>query len=121
MKNPMKKQLATLICWIAAVTGASAHAFLDHADPKVGSRVKAPTEIRIWFTEGVILPFSDIKVTNTSGKEVQAADKHLDPARNDVLIVSVPHLQLGKYKVSWRVTAVDTHVTNGFYTFEVVQ
>jgi methionine-rich copper-binding protein CopC len=117
----MKKLLITLICCAAAITAASAHAFLDHADPKVGSRVKAPTEIKIWFTEGVILPFSDIKVTNSSGKEVQDADKHLDPARNDVLIVSVPRLDLGKYKVSWRVTAVDTHVTSGFYTFEVVQ
>jgi len=110
----------TLFCCAAAFTAASAHAFLDHAEPRVGSKVEAPTEIKIWFTEGIILPFSNIKLTNYAGKEVQEADKHLDPAHNNILIVSVPRLELGKFKVSWRVTAVDTHVTSGFYTFEVV-
>jgi methionine-rich copper-binding protein CopC len=121
MKTPVKKLVMTLICCAASMSGASAHAFLDHADPLVGSRVKAPTEIKIWFTEGIILPFSEIKVTNTSGKEVQKADKHLDPAHNNVLIVSLQRLQFEKYKVSWRVTALDTHVTSGFYMFEVAQ
>jgi methionine-rich copper-binding protein CopC len=117
----MKKLLIAIVCCVAGISAASAHAFLDHAEPKVGSRVKAPTEIRIWFTEGIILPFSDIKVTNPSGKEVQKADKHLDPGHDNILVVSADRLGLGKYKVSWRVTAVDTHVTSGFYTFEVVQ
>jgi methionine-rich copper-binding protein CopC len=117
----MKKLIIALFCCAAAVTAASAHAFLDHALPKVGSRVRAPSEIKIWFTEGILLPFSDIKVTNSSGKELQKADKHLEPGHDNVLVVSVERLDLGKCKVSWRVTAVDTHVTNGFYTFEVVQ
>ena len=115
----MKKLIIALFCCAAAVSAASAHAFLDHADPKVGSSVKAPTEIKIWFTEGVILPFSEIKVTDASGKEYQKADKHLDPSRQDVLIVSVATLPPGKYKGAWRVTAVDTHVTHGFFPFEV--
>ena len=120
MKTPMKKLTIILFCCLAGVSAASAHAFLDHADPKVGSTVKAsPTEVKIWFTEGVILPFSDLKVLDASGKEVQKSDKHLDPRRSDVLIVSVPPLKPGKYTVSWRVTAVDTHVTHGTFPFEV--
>ena len=120
MKASMKKLPITLFCCAAAVSAASAHAFLDHALPKVGSSVKAPAEIKIWFTEGVILPFSQITVTDASGKEVQKGDKHLDPAHDGVLIVSVIPLKPGKYKVAWRVTAVDTHVTHGFFPFEVV-
>jgi len=116
----MKKLIIALFCTLAGASAASAHAFLDHADPKVGSSVKAPTEIKIWFTEGVILPFSEIKVTDSSGKEVQKADKHLDPAHNDILIVSVPALPPGKYKVAWSVVAVDTHHTQGFFPFQVV-
>jgi len=120
MKAPMKKLLIALSCCLAGMSPARAHAFLDHADPKVGSTVKvSPTEIKIWFTEGVILPFSDLKVTDASGREVQKNDKHLDPAHSDVLIVSVAPLKPGKYKVAWRVTAVDTHVTHGFFPFEV--
>jgi methionine-rich copper-binding protein CopC len=116
----MKKPIIALFCCLAGVTAASAHAFLDHADPRVGSTVNAsPTEVKIWFTEGLILPFSELKVLDASGKEVQKSDKHLDPSNKQLLIVSVPPLKPGKYTVSWRVTAVDTHVTNGKFTFEV--
>jgi methionine-rich copper-binding protein CopC len=31
----------------------------------------------------------------------------------------VPPLKAGKYTVSWRVTAVDTHVTHGAFPFTV--
>jgi methionine-rich copper-binding protein CopC len=116
----MKKLIIVLFCCVAAVSAASAHAFLDHAEPKVGSIVKgSPGEVKIWFTEGVILPFSEVKVTDASGKEYQKSDKHLEPGRQDVLIVSLERLKPGKYKVAWRVTAVDTHVTHGSFPFEV--
>jgi methionine-rich copper-binding protein CopC len=116
----MKSTLIALLCCLAAVSAASAHAFLDHADPKVGSTVHAsPTEVKIWFTERLILPFSDVKVLDATGKELQKADKHLDPSNGELLIVSVPPLAPGKYTVSWRVTAVDTHVTHGTFPFEI--
>jgi len=118
----MKKLLIAMFCCLAAVSAARAHAFLDHADPRVGSTVHgSPTEVKIWFTEGLILPFSDLKVLDASGKEVQKADKHLDPSNKELLIVSVPPLTPGKYTVSWRATAVDTHVTNGTFKFTVSQ
>jgi methionine-rich copper-binding protein CopC len=120
MKTTMKPLLIAGFCCVAAVSAASAHAFLDHAEPRVGSTVKvSPTEVKIWFTEGLILPFSELKVLDASGKEVEKDDKHLDPAHGEVLIVSVPPLKAGKYTVSWRVTAVDTHVTHGTFPFEV--
>ncbi len=120
MKTPMKKLITALFCCLAGVSAARAHAFLNHAEPRVGSTVKvSPTEVKIWFTEGVILPFSDLKVTDASGKEYQKNDKHPDPAHANVLIVSVQPLKPGKYTVAWRVTAVDTHVTHGTFPFEV--
>jgi copper resistance protein C len=115
----MKPLLTAILCCIAAAT-ASAHAFLDHADPKVGSTIQvSPKEIKIWFTEPLIIQFSDLKVLDPSGKEHQKPDKHLDPANPELLIVSVPALKPGKYAVSWRVTAVDTHVTHGSFSFTV--
>ncbi len=116
----MKKLLIALFCCFAVASAASAHAFLDHADPRVGNKVQgSPKEVKIWFTEGIILPFSAVKVLDASGKEVEKNDKHLDPSNGQLLIVSVPPLKPGKYTVSWRVTAVDTHVTQGSFTFEV--
>ena len=116
----MKKLLMIALGCVAAVPAARAHAFLDHADPRVGSTVHgSPGEVKIWFTEGLILPFSEVKVLDASGKEIQKGDKHLDPANGELLIVSVPPLKPGKYTVAWRATAVDTHVTHGTFTFTV--
>ena len=116
----MKIPIIALFCCLAGISAARAHAFLDHADPRVGSTVKvSPREVKIWFTEKLILPFSDLKVLDASGKEVQKNDRHLDPSNGELLIVSVPPLKPGKYTVSWRATAVDTHVTKGTFSFEV--
>jgi methionine-rich copper-binding protein CopC len=116
----MKKLLTAILCCLAAISAAHAHAFLDHADPKVGSTLKpAPTEIKIWYTERLILPFSDIKLADATGQEITTTNKHLDPANGELLIVSLPPLKPGKYTVSWRVTAVDTHVTHGTFPFTV--
>ena len=120
MKTSAQKILTALFCCLAGVSAARAHACLDHADPRVGSAVSgSPKEVKIWFTEGLILPFSDVKVLDPSGKEVQERDKHLDHSNGELLIVSVPPLKPGKYTVSWRATALDTHVTKGSFTFTV--
>jgi len=116
----MKTILITLLSCLVAVSAARAHAFVDHADPLVGSTVKtSPTEVKIFFTEKLILPFSDLKILDSTGQEVDRKDKHLDPSNGAVLIVSVPTLKPGKYTVSWRATSVDTHVTHGAFTFTV--
>jgi methionine-rich copper-binding protein CopC len=36
-----------------------------------------------------------------------------------VIQVSVPKLAAGRYRVAWRAVSVDTHVTEGDFTFEV--
>ncbi len=116
----MKTLLTVLIGSLAAVSAASAHAFLDHAAPAVGSTVHpSPTEVKVWFTEKLVLPFSDLKVLDATGKEVDKMDKRLAPEDGAVLIVSLPPLKPGKYTVSWRATAVDTHVTHGTFPFEI--
>jgi len=120
MKTHMKRLMVALACCAAAIPAARAHAFLDHAEPKVGSTLKvSPAEVKIWFTENLILPFSDVRVMDAAGHALQKADKHLDPAHGDILIVSLPPLNPGKYTVDWKATSVDTHVTTGSFTFVV--
>jgi len=116
----MRTPLIVTLCCLGSVCSTLAHAFVDHASPAVGSTVHAPiAEVKIWFTEKLVLPFSDLRVLDASGKEVDKHDKHLDPQNGELLIVSVPSLKLGRYTVSWRATSVDTHVTNGTFTFEL--
>jgi copper resistance protein C len=99
-----------------------AHAFLQRAEPSVGSTVQTlPSEVRIRFTENIEPAFSSIQVFDASGKEVDKRDVHLDRSDHAMLHVSLPQLGAGTYKVVWRVVSVDTHVTNGNFTFRVVR
>ena len=100
----------------------AAHAFLDHAVPAVGSTVHAaPASVRLWFTEQLEPAFSRVKVLDATGKEIDKSDSHVDVSDASVLAVSVPALAPGTYRVQWRVVSVDTHVTEGDFTFEIKQ
>jgi|SRR5690348_15789502 methionine-rich copper-binding protein CopC len=99
---------------------AAAHAFLDHAAPKVGSEVHAPpAEVTLWFTQELEPAFSTVRVTDGDGRQVDRGDKRVDGSDRSVLRVSVPPLPPGKYRVQWRVLSVDTHVSEGDFTFTV--
>ena len=103
-----------------AAPPAFAHAFLDHATPAVGSTVHAPPrEVRLWFTQQLEPAFSKVRVLDAAGKQVDAGDSHLDGADATIVIVSVPSLTPGAYRVEWRVVSVDAHVTEGDFTFDV--
>jgi copper resistance protein C len=107
---------------IALATGAAAyaHAFLDHASPRVGSEVRsAPTQLRLWFTQGLVPPFCRVTVTGPPGF---AGAGPVRPAPGDVqsLVVDLrAPTPPGVYTVRWRVVSVDTHVTEGDFTFTV--
>ena len=99
-----------------------AHAFIAHAEPAAGSTVQtSPAEVKIRFTEKIEASFSSIQVFDASGKEVDKRDVHLDRSDRALLYVSLPQLGAGTYTVAWRVVSVDTHVTNGSFTFRVVR
>jgi len=97
----------------------SAHAFLKTAAPAVGSTVQQPpSQIAIEFTEGVEPKFSTIAVQDAAGASVVAGPVHL--AGDDThLAIGLKTLLPGTYKVTWHATAVDTHKTEGHYTFTV--
>ena len=99
-----------------------AHAFLQRAEPSVGSTIQtSPSEVRIRFTENIEAAFSSIQVLDASGKEVDKRDVHLDRSDHAMLHVSLPRLEPGMYKVVWRVVSADTHVTNGSFKFRIVR
>ena len=97
-----------------------AHAFPDHADPRVGHTLdQAPATVRIWF-DGAIEPvFSTIRVENTEKQRVDKGDGRVNPGDHTVLEVSVSPLRPGKYRVFWSVIARDGHRTEGDYAFRI--
>jgi copper resistance protein C len=102
---------------LLATGQASAHAFLDHAEPRVGNTVAtAPREVTLWFTQKLEPAFSTMSVTDESGQRVDAGKARVS---GDTMAISLRQIHAGTYRVTWRVLSVDTHTTDGNFTFKV--
>ncbi|HTV90167.1 MAG TPA: copper resistance protein CopC [Stellaceae bacterium] len=111
---------AIAVTLVLAGSPARAHAFLDHAIPAVGSSVPtAPMTVTIWYTQDLEPAFSGIAVTDASGKQVTIGNAQVVAGHPDELQVRLQPLPPGTYTVSWHVVSVDTHPTQGKFTFEV--
>ncbi len=116
----MRRILIALVLASLAASPAGAHAFLDHASPPVGRAVPtAPAAVTIWFTQELEPAFSSVEVRDQAGARVDAGDANVDANDPTILRVSLKPLPPGKYKVFWRVLSVDTHTTEGSFTFVV--
>ena len=99
---------------------ARAHSHLDHATPAAGSTVaQAPTEVVLWFTKDLEPAFSTVEVRSMDGTAMQAGKSAVDPKQHTLMRVPLKALPPGTYKVIWRVLSVDTHRTQGDFTFRV--
>src|SRR5271156_5361217 len=98
---------------------AEAHAFLDHAEPRVGSTVPtAPREISLSFTQKLEPAFSSVEVSDGNGARVDLGRPSVSAS---VMRVRLKPLSAGTYRVRWHVLSVDTHTTEGSFTFQVGQ
>jgi copper resistance protein C len=106
-----------LVFFLAVVglsTAAKAHAMLDHASPAVGSTVAtSPGQVTLYFTQQLEPKFCGAEVRNASGARVD----HGKSISGNVMRLSVGTLAPGAYSVTWRVLSVDTHTTQGSFSF----
>ena len=101
-------------------TSIEAHPTLKSASPAVDGTVAAPTEIKLSFSEGVILKFSSVELKDQAGKTLTTGRLATDPKDHKQLIVPLQGpLAAGTYTVKWNVVSVDTHRVNGSYSFKV--
>ena len=115
-----KTLLAAAGLLLGGLGAARAHAFLDHALPRVGSTVKAaPKELRLWFTDDLDPAGTTVKVLNAAGKAVTTAKPTVDAKDDTVLALALPSLPPGRYKVVWQATCDCGHVTKGDFSFTV--
>ncbi len=112
--------IVLLAALLAAASDASAHAFPDRSEPRVGRTVeRSPDAIRIWF-DGEIEPvFSTIRVENDGRQRVDRGDGRVNAQNNRLLEVSVGALPPGRYRVFWSVVARDGHRTEGDFPFRI--
>jgi methionine-rich copper-binding protein CopC len=104
---------------LLATGEASAHAFLDHAEPRVGNKVAtAPREVTLWFTQKLEAAFSAITVTNSAGQRVDTGKPRVSGSQ---MSISLRPGGTGTYHVTWHVLSVDAHTTDGSFAFQVGQ
>jgi copper resistance protein C len=104
---------------VLATGAAQAHAFLDHAEPRVGNKVATPPrEVTLWFTQKLEPAFSRITVTNAAGERVDSGKTRVS---GNQMSVPLRGSGAGTYHVNWHVLSVDTHTTEGSFTFQVGQ
>ena len=118
------KRIHNLVLACAAVAAlpaaAFAHAHLDRAAPSAGSTIKsAPKDVTLSFTEAVEPKFSSIEVRDAKGAAMQTGAAEGVAGNTAQLRVGVKPLPPGTYTVKWRVLSVDTHRSQGSFSFTV--
>jgi methionine-rich copper-binding protein CopC len=109
--------LISLLLMPLAPGVAQAHAFLDHASPLVGSTVAAaPHEVALTFTQNLEPAFSTVQVTDAGGARV---DEGKAQVSGNTMTIGLKSLGPGSYKVHWHALSVDTHSSEGTFTFHV--
>ena len=113
-------RLGASLAFAFAATAALAHAQLEKAVPAVGGSVAAPSEIRLKFSEGVEPRFSGVTLDGDNDAAAALGAPRVDPADNSVLIVKIAKpLAPGAYTIHWHAVSVDTHKTQGSFSFTV--
>jgi methionine-rich copper-binding protein CopC len=110
------------LCVIGSLAApAAAHPTLKSANPPIeGVARNAPTEIRLGFSEGLIVKFCSVELKDQAGRAIATGKVSADPKDQKQLVVPLQDpLPAGSYTVRWNVVSVDTHRVNGTYTFKV--
>jgi|SRR5271167_3107368 len=109
--------VTTALFTFIAISAANAHAFLDHAEPRVGSTTPtAPKEVVLLFTQNLEPAFSSVEVSDASGARVDLGKAKVSAT---TMRIGLKPLPPGTYRVRWQVLSTDTHTTEGNFTFQV--
>ena len=114
----MRPRIALSLLFEAfSFSAAHPHAFLDHASPLVGGTVAtAPREVVLTFTQNLEAAFSSVQVTDANGARVDQGKPHIS---GNTMRAGLRSLSSGTYRVRWHVLSVDTHKTEGSFSFRV--
>jgi copper transport protein len=100
---------------------AEAHGLLTASTPADGASVEEPpTQVVLTFNEPPDAVLSQLRVLDSSGREVKAGRTETVPGEPTQLRLPLEPLAKGTYTVGWRMTsAVDGHTTTGSVAFGV--
>ena len=109
--------VVSLLLLSLSQAGAHAHAMLASASPSVGGSVgAAPRQVTLSFTQGLEPAFSSVQVTDSKGARVDTGKAQVS---GSTMSVGLKNVGPGTYHVHWHVLSVDTHKTQGSFSFHV--
>lgn len=118
MKLLYRTTLALAFLLVFATGRVGAHAYLDRSVPEDGETLmSSPREIRAWFTEALVHKVSTLTLVDANGNAVAGTNQQTGGP--DMMKLSVPTLAPGTYTAKWQVLSVDTHVTEGSFSFTI--
>ena len=97
-----------------------AHAMLVKAEPaRRAALAKAPTQVRLWFNEGVEKDYAALTVLDESKRGITEVIPTISADDPKSIVLPLPELAPGKYTVKFRVLSVDGHGVDSSYDFTV--
>ncbi|MFN8532580.1 MAG: FixH family protein [Dehalococcoidia bacterium] len=121
----MKRRLIALVAAVSVLlvfaSGARAHAYLERSDPTEGSyRATAPSEVRLWFTEGLEPGFTRGRVVDKDNAVVSSGPSTVSSVDPKLLVIPLGSLPNGVYTVVWEnVSVEDGHPARGAFAFAI--
>jgi methionine-rich copper-binding protein CopC len=115
----MAAAAALLGCLTAGVLPVSAHSFPESEAPAAGQTLnEPPSEVKIKYDAPIEKLFAQLAVVDSTGKNLALGAPTVSED-GYILTVKLPRLKPGNYLVKWRVVGIDTHHTEGSYSFSV--
>lgn len=119
MQTPRFLLPLAALAWLGAGP-ALAHAFLKKSDPPAGSTVHAAPEfLRLTYTEDLNIAFCTVTVTGPDGANDAAGKPQPVPGHRNEMQVPLHITRPGRISVTWHALSVDTHKTQGQFSFTV--
>jgi len=117
----MRKILfALIVLSFFSIPLASAHPFTEETIPSLTSNAPTrTTEVVVYFSEPVEIDFSELKVLDNNGNQIDNKDTSYYEGE-DSLIVTTPPLEDGVYTVTTKaLSKIDGHLVPSAFTFAV--
>jgi copper transport protein len=102
---------------------APAHALLVRSDPPAHAILHAPpSSVRLWFSETINPLTSRDVVVDTTNRQVDNHDSHVNAGDQHEMDLTLPPLPAGTYVVVWRnQSAEDGHIVGGSFYFQIAR
>ncbi len=102
-------------------SSVQAHAFIEQQQPKAGEELNSPPKaIILTYNKNIEPAFSTIQIINEASQTVIETSKAKGvEGESNKLIMPLPKLIHGEYRVKWVALSRDGHRTMGDYTFTI--